>query len=165
MRGRPPKAALDFWLSSLASPRVTSRNSSSLTRMHRVLAIWPGSTPCTSAASCTVAVEASVTSTTSSGARAARSAWTDWRLIRSLSEQRGKFVFVFGARLVVHRGGEGAAHEGRIDVAHAVHCHQFADRDALALIALVEHRCVDLDAAGGEHAAIGAGTARPMEPL
>ena len=74
MRGRPPKAALAFWLLRRASPRVTSRNSASPTRMARVLAIWPGATPCTAAASCTVAVESSVTITWRSGARMARSA-------------------------------------------------------------------------------------------
>src|SRR5690606_899280 len=131
--GRPPKAALAFWLSNRASPRVTSSISWPLTRMQRVLAIWPGSTPCTSAASCTVAGEAAVTSTTRAGARVARSVWTVARLIgifRAL-EQAGKFGFVFGAQLVVQRCGQGAAHEGGIELALAVERHQFGDGDAL----------------------------------
>src|SRR5690606_6146710 len=175
MRGRPPKADLDFWLSSRASPRVTRRNSSPLTLMQSVLAICPGSTPCTSAASCTVAVEALVTRTVRSGARAARSVWTEARLIegsstiqsqrRQTSKQARQPVFILEPRFLADRRGQRPAHEVTRNVGHPVKTHQLGNRNALTLIRRQTHRHAGFHHARLDHPAIGAWPARLVETL
>src|SRR5690606_5096199 len=67
-----------------ASPRVTMRMVWSWAEKESVLAIWPGSTPCASAARTTVAVLVGSSITSISGALAAKKAFTESRLIASL---------------------------------------------------------------------------------
>ena len=90
MLALPPNAALAFRLSSRASPRTTTRKARPPTRSDSVLAIRPGSTPCTAAASATVAVDVPWSRIAMSGALAARSARTARRVIASSTATGGR---------------------------------------------------------------------------
>src|SRR5690606_29204123 len=174
MRGRPPKAAFDLALSSRASPRVTSRNSSSRTRMHSVLAICPGSTPCTWAASCTVAVESQVTRTSRSGARTARSSRTDCRLMVEInsscwgwprSKQAGQLGLIFEAGLFADGRRQRPAHEVARNVLETVLRHQLGHGDPLARERGDGDGHARFRFARADHPAIGAGPVGPVKAL